>query len=206
MTKVAVIDHGAGNLVSMMRALDAAGGEPHLVKGGGLSGYDRVVLPGVGATGPAMRTLINTGLAGELRGYGGPLLGICVGMQLLFEYSYEDDTECLGLIGGDVSTINATPLPHIGWNDVETASEGIFAGVNASELFYFVHSFAGRPNDASTVIGRSVYGEDNFVSAVSKGDVTGLQFHPERSGNQGLTLLSNFIAGVSDNTGVSSVA
>ncbi len=193
MTSVAVIDHGAGNLVSMMRALETVGASPTLVRSGELAGFDRVVLPGVGATGPAMRTLDQTGLSDELRNYRGLLLGVCVGMQVLFDYSTEDDTQCLGLIEGEVQRINATPLPHIGWNSVEQTNDAIFTGLGSSPLFYFVHSFAARPSDPRVVVGRTSYGNDAFASAVESGPVTGLQFHPERSGTAGLRVLANFI-------------
>ena len=193
MTSVAVIDHGAGNLVSMVRALETVGADPSLVRSGPLAQYDRVVLPGVGATGPAMRTLHQTGLADELRSYRGALLGVCVGMQLLFDYSTEDDTECLGLIRGQVQRIDATPLPHIGWNSVAHDGRTIFSGLARDPLFYFVHSFAVRPSDPVSVVGRTTYGEDTFASCVASGSVTGLQFHPERSGTAGLRVLGNFI-------------
>jgi glutamine amidotransferase len=193
-TSVAVIDHGAGNLVSMMRAIQQVGASPTLVESGDLSDFDCVVLPGVGATGPAMRTLNRTGLANELRSYKGPLLGVCVGMQLLFDTSGEDDTRCLGLLAGDVRRIDATPLPHMGWNSVDRTSGPIFANVASQPLFYFVHSFAVQPRDQRTIIGRTSYGDDKFVSAVRAGSVTGLQFHPERSGAAGLQVLANFVA------------
>jgi glutamine amidotransferase len=141
-----------------------------------------------------MRTLNRTGLADELRTYKGPLLGVCVGMQLLFDSSAEDDTECLGLIPGDVRRINATPLPHVGWNSVDDTSDPLFRGLGQQPLFYFVHSFAVRPVDDRSVIGWTSYGEDVFASAVRVGSVTGLQFHPERSGALGLEVLASFIA------------
>lgn len=195
MISVGVIDHGAGNLVSMMRALQTVGANPTLVDSGGLSGFDCVVLPGVGATGPAMRTLNRTGLADELRTYRGSLLGVCVGMQLLFDRSTEDDTTCLGLIPGDVRPINATPLPHVGWNSVDGADDPLFRELEPQPLFYFVHSFAVRPFDDRSVVAWTSYGGDEFASAVVAGDVAGLQFHPERSGAAGLQVLANFIAG-----------
>ena len=195
MTEVAVIDHGAGNLVSMMRALETVGASPRLVSSGPLSGFERVVLPGVGATGPAMRTLHRSGLAKELQRYQGSLLGVCVGMQLLFDYSTEDGTECLGLIEGDVRRIDATPLPHIGWNSVEVASSPVFNGLGSDPLFYFVHSFAVRPSDPDVVVGRTTYGNDVFAAAVVSRSVTGLQFHPERSDKAGLAVLANFLDG-----------
>jgi glutamine amidotransferase len=176
-----------------MRALETVGASPKLVRSGTLAEFDRVVLPGVGATGPAMRALDQTGLADELRAYEGSLLGVCVGMQLLFDYSTEDGTQCLGLLRGDVRRINATPLPHIGWNSVESANSAIFAGLGSDPLFYFVHSFAVRPSDPTVVVGQTTYGEDRFASVVVSGSVTGLQFHPERSGASGLRVLANFV-------------
>jgi glutamine amidotransferase len=177
----------------MMRAIEATGAHPILVASGSLTAFDCVVLPGVGSAGPAMRTLDTTGLSDELRDFPRPLLGVCVGMQLLFDYSTEDDTECLGLIHGDVQRIDATPLPHIGWNSVEETNDAIFAGLVDDPLFYFVHSFSVRPTDVGVVVGRTSYGGDLFASAVRSGRVTGLQFHPERSGSDGLRVLSNFV-------------
>ncbi|MDK1019238.1 MAG: imidazole glycerol phosphate synthase subunit HisH [Actinomycetota bacterium] len=194
MTRVAVIDHGAGNLVSMVRALERVGAAPTLVDQGSLKAFDAVVLPGVGATGPAMRTLNRAGLSAELRSFEGPLLGVCVGMQLLFESSSEDDTECLGLFKGKVESLEASPLPHIGWNSVVTESEGIFGSPASEELFYFVHSFAARPDDDAVVTAWTTYGKDRFASVVATGHVTGVQFHPERSGDAGLDLLTRFVA------------
>ncbi|MEN8040743.1 MAG: imidazole glycerol phosphate synthase subunit HisH [Actinomycetota bacterium] len=191
MIEVAVIDHGAGNLVSMMRAIETVGASPTLVTEGSLESFDRVVLPGVGATGPAMRTLNSTGLSDALRTYRGPLLGVCVGMQLLFEYSYEDDTGCLGLLEGVVDGIDATPLPHIGWNSVASDDDD-----GNDPLYYFVHSYVARPRSPSVIGGYTRYGKDRFASVVRRGDISGVQFHPERSGNAGLALLSDFIADV----------
>jgi len=192
-TTVAVIDHGAGNLVSMTRALETVGATPTLVQSGPLGGFDRVVLPGVGATGPAMRTLNKTGLTGEIQDYEGPLLGVCVGMQLLLDYSQEDDTECLGLIEGSVQQIAATRLPHIGWNSVSSSNDAVLGGLDNDPLFYFVHSYVARPADAAVVIGRTSYGDDIFASVIMSGSVTGLQFHPERSSYGGLQVLANFV-------------
>lgn len=179
----------------MMRALQTVGAEPSIVTTGPLSPFDRVVLPGVGATAPAMRALTQSGLTDELRNFEGPLLGVCVGMQLLFDFSAEDDTECLGLVHGTVRRLNATPLPHIGWNDVSSNASGLFSGLASEELFYFVHSFVPRPSDPAVTVGETTHGTDVFASAVTDGDVTGFQFHPERSGSAGLAVLANFISG-----------
>lgn len=193
--RVAVIDHGAGNLVSMTRALEMAGAAPTIVTEGALNSFDRVVLPGVGATGPAMATLNRSGLADEVRNFEGPLLGVCVGMQLLFDFSTEDDTECLALIPGTVQRLTASPLPHIGWNSVSNNEYGIFDRLDREELFYFLHSFVGHPTDPSVTVGETMHDNNVFPSVVVSGNVTGVQFHPERSGDAGLTLLSNFLGG-----------
>lgn len=193
MISVAVIDHGAGNLVSMMRAIRTVGADPTLVQSGSLGEYDSVVLPGVGAAGPAMRSLNRTGLADELRSYRGPLLGVCVGMQLLLDYSTEDNTRCLGLIEGEVRRLNSTPLPHIGWNSVEHEASALFNGLDEHPLFYFVHSFAVDPAEPNVTVGRTEYGNDVFTSAAERDSVSGVQFHPEKSGAAGLTVLRNFL-------------
>jgi glutamine amidotransferase len=194
MTRIAVVDHGAGNLVSMEQALVRAGAEPErITRGCDLGAYDGVVLPGVGATGPAMRTLDRTGLTDAILAYDGPLLAVCVGMQLLFDESHEDDTRCLGLIAGTVERLAATPLPHMGWNEVDHDGSGPLATTDPGTPFYFVHSFAPVPRDPATIIGTTDYGERPFASAVRLGAVTGLQFHPERSGDAGIRVLAAFV-------------
>ena len=124
-----------------------------------------------------------------------PLLGICVGLQLFFDSSEEDDGGgCLGLIPGVVRRLEAAPLlPHIGWNDVAVTTDPIFAGLGAGQAFYFVHSFVPVPKDDAVVIGRSDYGSP-FTAAVRSGNRVGVQFHPERSGEAGLAVLANFVA------------
>lgn len=195
MTRIALIDHGAGNLVSAARGLERSGAEVALVTHRTeLAGADGVVLPGVGTTGAAMTQLHAQGLVEPLIEWDKPLLGICVGLQLLFERSGEDDTRCLGLIAGEVAPLAAAPLlPHIGWNDVALADDPLFAGLGASQLFYFVHSFAPDPAEPSDVIGWAHYGAP-FAAAARRGARVGVQFHPERSGQAGLAVLSNFVA------------
>ena len=196
MTTIALIDHGAGNLVSMEQALHRAGADDVVVvdAAAGLTGCDGVVLPGVGATGPAMRTLRRAGFVGALRAYDGPLLGVCVGMQLLFDHSLEDRTDCLGLLAGEVRAVEASPLPHMGWNDVDTlASMGETISGLSSGPFYFVHSFVPEPSDRSIIVGTTTYQADTFASVVRRGPVIGVQFHPERSAEGGLDLLAGFV-------------
>lgn len=196
MTRLAVIDHGAGNLVSIQRALEAVGGRPTVIDTpSGLAGADAIVLPGVGATGAAMERLERQGFVEPLRTWTGPLLGICVGMQLLFDDSEEDGGACLGVVAGSVRAIDATPLPHMGWNDVWTTDDPVFDGIASGSLFTFVHSFAAVPNDPTVVTATSNHG-GIFTAAIRDRNYIGLQFHPERSGTAGLRLLSNYISEV----------
>ena len=196
MTRIALIDHGAGNLVSAQRGLERSGAAVDVVSGPSeLEGVDGIVLPGVGTTGAAMARLREQGLVGPLAAWAGPMLGICVGLQLFFDRSAEDDTECLGFIPGAVERLPAAPLlPHIGWNDVALRDDPLFAGLGSSELFYFVHSYAPVPKEESTVIGWTEYGS-RFAVAARRGSRVGVQFHPERSGSAGLAVLANFVAG-----------
>ena len=196
MTRLAVIDHGAGNLVSIQRALEVVGGRPRIAEGPeGLHGADAVVLPGVGATGAAMDRLHRQGLVEPLREWEGPLLGICVGMQLLFDASDEDGGTCLALVPGSVRAIKGLPLPHMGWNDVWTSDDPIFDGIAPGALFTFVHSYAAIPDDPGIVTATSDHGGE-FVAAIRDRTYLGLQFHPERSGAAGLQVLDNFVTEV----------
>ena len=141
-----------------------------------------------------MRRLSESGLVDDLKKLPQPLLGICVGMQLFFDTSEEDGGPCLGLIAGRVKALADTPrLPHIGWNDVQTTPDRIFAGLATDAPFYFVHSYAPVPEDPSVVIGTAEYGR-RFTAAVRSGNLVGVQFHPERSGPAGLAVLANFVA------------
>lgn len=199
MTRIAVIDHGAGNLVSMEQALRRVDAEPMRIdRGTDLSVFDGVVLPGVGATGAAMRSLTQRGLIESVVSYDGPLLGVCVGMQLLFDHSDEDDNPCLGLIPGTVKRLDATPLPHMGWNEVQGEGEPLLSGVASGHTFYFVHSFAVRPTETAAVTGTTACGSDVFASVVRSGRIAGVQFHPERSGDDGLAVLWNFVQACSE--------
>lgn len=196
MTTIAVIDHGAGNLVSVANALTAVGAQPRVVTSPrDLASADAVVLPGVGATGPAMERLNTTGMAEAVTGWDGPLLGICVGLQLLFDRSDEDGQPCLGLMKGTVRRLTGQPLPHMGWNDVSHREDPMFEGIPDGEPFYFVHSYAPVPVTRDQTIATADHG-GRFVAAVRSGLRVGVQFHPERSGVAGFRLLSNFVASV----------
>jgi len=191
-----VIDHGAGNLVSIARGLAAVGAVADVVHSpAGLSGAAGIVLPGVGSAAAAFDRLEESGFVTPLRETALPLLGICVGMQLLFEGSDENDGGGLGLIPGRVSRlVDAPRLPHIGWNDVTLQRpDPLLDGVGIGETFYFVHSYAPVPADPGAVIATTEHGRP-FVSAARSGPTAGVQFHPERSGEAGLRVLSNFVA------------
>jgi len=194
-SRIAVIDHGAGNLVSIAQGLLRAGATVDVVDDPALIGdADGIVLPGVGTTGAAMDRLDSAGMVQPLREWDKPLLGICVGLQLFFDHSEEDGTDALGLINGRVSLLEDAPLlPHIGWNDVAFRDDPLFAGVSPDATFYFVHSFAVVPDDPGVVIATTQYGKP-FAAAARSGKRVGVQFHPERSGAAGLRMLANFVA------------
>jgi imidazole glycerol phosphate synthase glutamine amidotransferase subunit len=198
MTRIAVIDHGAGNLVSIAQGLAAAGAEVGVIDGPeGIDGAAGIVLPGVGSAAAAFDRLDAAGFVEPLQTSPLPLLGVCVGLQLLFDGSDEDDAGGLGLIPGRVRRLRDTPrLPHIGWNDLEhVRPDPLFAGLQPGTTFYFVHSYAPVPDDPGDVLARSDYGMP-FVAAARRGRVAGVQFHPERSGRPGLRVLANFVDGV----------
>ena len=201
---VAVVDYGAGNLVSIEQALTGVGADVRFVRHpDDLAGADALVVPGVGAADPAMRRLAAARLVDPILGWirdGKPYLGICLGLQLLFEASDEDGAATLGVLRGrTVQLADAPTLPHIGWNQVvRRRDHRLFDGIADGADFYFVHSYAGRGDDDS-VVAETIHGAP-FVSAVARDNVMGVQFHPERSGSDGLRLLANFVAIVEAST------
>lgn len=194
MTRIAVIDHGAGNLVSIEQSLSRVGADVTVATDPSqLAGADGLVLPGVGTTRGVMDGIDAAGFRSAVNQWDRPLLGICVGMQVLFDRSTEDEAACFGFVSGEVRQLTNPPrLPHIGWNDVVFDDDGLFAEIEDDATFYFVHSFAPAPSDPRVIIATSSYEED-FVAAVRSGIRLGTQFHPERSGDNGLQLLSNFV-------------
>jgi glutamine amidotransferase len=199
---VAVLDYGVGNLHSAAKALDRAGAEvrvvPTVEQAGGAAG---LVVPGVGAYGACLSGLASAGGVGAVAGWlegGRPLLGICVGMQLLFEASEEGPVgDGVGLVPGKIRRLTAggVKIPHIGWDEV-TVRPGsrLFAGLADGTRFYFVHSYAPEP-DGEAVAAVCDYG-GRFAAAVEHGNLFGTQFHPEKSGQAGLALLANFVTQV----------
>jgi glutamine amidotransferase len=198
--RVGVVDYGMGNRRSVQKALEHVGARATITRDlEELRAADGLVVPGVGAFPLAMRNLRELGLAdliAERAQSGTPILGICLGMQVLFERSEEiEPAEGLGLIAGEVRPLDATGLrvPHIGWNEVRferrsPLTEGLPA---AGCPFYHVHSLAPRPADAMDVIGTAAYGQ-RFATIVQRGLVFGVQFHPEKSSAHGLAMLGNF--------------
>jgi glutamine amidotransferase len=198
-TAIGVVDYGAGNLVSVGQALREVGAEVVMCRSASdLDDLPAIVVPGVGASGPAMARLEQLGLVEAIRASvdrGAWYLGICLGLQLLFERSEEDDAAGLALLLGETTRLREAPrLPHIGWNAVEqVVRHPLWLGIEADAPFYFVHSYAGEPADARQVIGETEHGR-RFASAVAADRLLGVQFHPERSGDDGLRLLANFVA------------
>jgi glutamine amidotransferase len=200
---VAVIDYGAGNLVSIDQALTTVGADVRIAREGeALRRADAVVVPGVGAAAPAMARLDRRGLTEPIRAWlagDRPFLGICLGLQLLFEGSDEDGATTLGVLAGrSVRLEDAPTLPHIGWNQVErTREHPLFDGIDDGADFYFVHSYVGAPSAdgggaGQLELARTTHGR-SFTSAVARASLLGVQFHPERSGSDGLRLLRNFV-------------
>ena len=198
---VALLDYGVGNLHSAAKALDRAGAEvrvvPTVAEAAGAAG---LVVPGVGAYGACLRGLATAGgpaaVAGWLEG-GRPLLGICVGMQLLFEASEEGPvSDGVGVVPGKLRRLTGqVKIPHIGWDEV-TVRPGsrLLAGLGDGTRFYFVHSYAPEP-DGQAVAAVCDYG-GRFAAAVEHDNLFGTQFHPEKSGAAGLALLANFVSEV----------
>lgn len=198
---IAIVDYGVGNLFSLNSSFAAIGVETVVTADPEvLRAADKIILPGVGAFEDAARKLRESGLAElliEQAGKGKPLMGICLGMQLLFEKSYEyGEHEGLGLIPGNVRSIaDVIPgdlkIPHIGWNALRLRGESpLFSGIREGDCVYFVHSFYAADCDES-VIATAEYGAE-LTAAVAKGNVYGCQFHPEKSGPVGLAILSAF--------------
>jgi imidazole glycerol-phosphate synthase subunit HisH len=193
--EVAVIDAGGANLGSVRYALERLGARPRLVRDAdALAGATRVILPGVGAAAPAMALLRERGLDAALRRLQVPLIGICLGMQLLYESSEEGEVACLGLLPGRVRAMRPSAgarIPHMGWNRLRVRRRSpLLEGLADGEQAYFVHGFAAPVDDAC--IASCEHGGP-FAAMVERGRVCGAQFHPERSSRAGATLLRNFL-------------
>ena len=215
-----IVDYNAGNIKSVERALDAIKA-PYIIskKPSDLANVDRLIFPGVGEAKYAMEQLKLTGFDSFLKDWtqaGKPLMGICLGSQIIFDYSEEGDTKCLGLVAGTIRhfkslwkerlpakeemgetgvTRTELKVPQIGWNDVKfmNGSSPLLNGVDDSTSFYFVHSYVIQPDDPTVIKGVATYG--TMVPAIIEyGNITAFQFHPEKSGEPGLRILRNFTA------------
>ena len=202
---IAIINYKAGNLTSVERAVRALGFECQITRDlDRIKEAERVIFPGVGAAGAAMADLKQTGLDQVLKSIvqkGTPLLGICLGTQIIFEFSEEDGgTNCLGLLPGKVKRFptdmseagQRLKVPHMGWNRVRFIRDHpVFTGINPDHEFYFVHSYYPAPAKESHVTGLTDYGL-TFASVVTRGSLAAVQFHLEKSGRPGLKILKNF--------------
>lgn len=196
----ALIDYGVGNLYSVEKAVVAVGGDVKITSDAeDLRRAEKIILPGVGAFGDCMKNLEATGLIPTILEQVAAkkfLLGICVGLQILFEGSEESpNVKGLGIFKGKVKKISAENLkiPHMGWNSIKFGESKIFSGVKNNSYFYFVHSYHAAPIDENLISATTDYGE-KITAAVERENIFATQFHPEKSGDVGLQVLKNFIA------------
>ena len=193
---IAIIDYDTGNLRSVCNALDRIGAEYVLTDDPKvIAQADRVLLPGVGEASSAMQKLQERGLCDVIKALKVPVLGICIGMQLMCRHSQEGDVDCLGIFDADVCRFDPDPsagvkVPHMGWNVVTDLKTGLFEGLEDGEFVYFVHSYAASVCEDTIAV------SDNgrkFSAAMRRGNFYGAQFHPEKSGDVGERILRNFM-------------
>ena len=193
---IAIIDYDTGNLRSVCNALERIGAEYVLTDDPAvISQADRVLLPGVGEASTAMQKLQERGLCEVIRGLKMPVLGICIGMQLMCRHSEEGDVDCLGIFDASVTKFFADPqkgvkVPHMGWNTISGLRTGLFEGLSDGDFVYFVHSYAASVCDDTIAV------SDNgrmFSAAICRDNFYGVQFHPEKSGDVGEKILKNFM-------------
>ena len=195
---IVVIDYESGNLRSVARAVEKAGVAPRVTSDPAmLDSADAVILPGVGSGPAAMSALNARGLVEPLLEYiasGRPFLGVCLGLQLLLEATDEGDADCIGLVPGRVRRLpDGMKVPHMGWNTVRFQAEHpLWAGIPQDSHFYFVHSYYADPTQRDNVAGVTEYGVP-FCSVYARDNVVATQFHPEKSGVNGLRIYANFV-------------
>lgn len=190
---VAVIDYDTGNLCSVANALGRLGADYEITASPNkILSADKVLLPGVGEASSAMQKLKERGLIEVIRSLTQPVLGICIGVQLLCRHSEENDTECIGIFDNDVKrfAVEGLKVPHMGWNSIEGLKTSLFNGVAEGAYVYYVHSFA--PTINQDTIATTVYGVP-FSGAIHKDNFYGTQFHPEKSASVGEKILENFL-------------
>ena len=190
--RVAVVKYNAGNVQSVLFALRRLGIEPAWTDDPQeLRRADKVIFPGVGEASSAMTYLAERGLDELLRSLTQPVLGICLGMQLLCAASEEQETACLGIFAQEVRRFPAGgKIPHIGWNSLRDRRGPLFEGLHGEAFMYFVHSYAAAPSEHSAAISDYII---PFSAALQRGNFYGVQFHPEKSGRDGARLLENFL-------------
>jgi glutamine amidotransferase len=203
---IAIIDYNAGNITSVARALQNIGQDFMVTnETGKLDTASHVIFPGVGAAGEAMAYLREKKLDEWLKRWfatGKPLMGICLGTQIILDYSEENDTQCVGLVAGSTkrfpdklnSNGQTLKIPHMGWNSVKLlCGHPVFENIPPKAEFYFVHSYYPSPADSGVILGTTDYGI-TFCSVLAKNNLVAMQFHPEKSGRPGLQILKNFCA------------
>ena len=200
MTDVVIVDYGAGNLRSVARAVAHASVDPVVTSNAqAVADAKALIVPGVGAAADTMANLRAGGLVEPIREYvasGRPFLGVCMGMQALFDISEEGGIhECLGVLPGRIVRFPAgLTVPHMGWNNVHVRdTHPVFEGIAPDAYFYFVHSYYPRPEDDAHVIAETEYGGVRFPAVVGRANLIATQFHPEKSGTDGLRLYANFL-------------
>jgi glutamine amidotransferase len=193
---IAIIDYDTGNLRSVCNALDRIGAEYVLTDDPAvIARADRVLLPGVGEASSAMQKLQERGLCEVIKALKVPVLGICIGMQLMCRHSEEGNVDCLGIFDAQVQKFEADPskgvkVPHMGWNSITDLRTGLFEGLSEGEFVYFVHSFAADVCEDTIAVSEN---GRRFSAALRKGNFYGAQFHPEKSGDVGERILKNFM-------------
>ena len=193
MVRVAILDYGAGNILSLKNSLERAGADVHVIKEPGMMHeYSGLLLPGVGHFDPAMRQIRRSDI--NWREYKDPVLGICLGMEIMFESSREGAERGLGIINGTVTDLPSTvTIPHMGWNNLEIRRDSsIINGVKDMSWVYFVHSYVVSPSSSDVIIAESEY-NCMIPAIIQKDNYTGVQFHPEKSAETGHTILENFL-------------
>jgi imidazole glycerol-phosphate synthase subunit HisH len=212
MPNIAVIDYDMGNLHSACKGLQAAGATTHITdRADALHRADAVVLPGVGAFDPAMQHLNERGLAPVIRDIidsGKPFLGICLGLQILFERSEEGQAAGLGIFPGVVKRFRSEPaltIPHMGWNQLALTQpeQSLWSHLPVGAWVYFVHSYYVEPADAALNAATVTHGSQTVTAAIARKNIMAVQFHPEKSSTVGLQILANFVALVQQNQLVS---
>ena len=202
-TKVAVIDYGMGNLMSVWRAWQHVGADASIISSPKEIDDDAIlVFPGQGAIVDTIQLLKRTGFDSAIRDWikaDKPFFGICLGLQALFEHSEEGDVDCLGVFKGCVKKMRLEhkfKVPHMGWDNVEFRKDGresLLKGISPDDQFYFVHSYYVDTDVKDIIFGTTEYGGCKFVSAIAKGNLVATQFHPEKSQEKGLALYKNFL-------------